>query len=401
MPRAANSRVSLDRTSYGMPCGVHVWNLLKGWCATRWGFWKRGESCVWSVLFCLVLAHPCRDTNWWQNDYLPNLYSRRIISGDCLCRLCMTKYSRGIHIELPSENYLAEILCDLVWVTLASANVVWIFLEDWAAHSWFQRLGRRCFSLLCSLFQEALRTKIANAIVTPGCWKRLRDDDSPERCLPSTSLGGPCWDYKMWFPWLALIDPCVRFWKKSIASVQEESWINARVRALGTVLNWEHQVSRFVCVGDCDFSLLLSNNSHDFKASSLGDLVFRGTYGSVWPNFDRALPNPDLFCGWKAPRMGHLTESLAIFHCDGKTLAIAMRFVIFFSSPLRFRRRRGCLRQKDVMIAIAIFGALRYWRPKFQDVLWECLYLAFFGHGACWMNEGWGAIFRLLLQHEV
>ena len=43
-------------------------------------------------------------------------------------------------------------------------------------------------------------------------------------------------------------------------------------------------------------SLLLSKNYRDFEASSFGILVFRGTWGSIWPNFGPLLTDSDLFC---------------------------------------------------------------------------------------------------------
>ena len=43
------------------------------------------------------------------------------------------------------------------------------------------------------------------------------------------------------------------------------------------------------------WSLLLSKKHCDFEVFSLRILVFRRTFGSIWPNFDPVLTNSDLF----------------------------------------------------------------------------------------------------------
>ena len=43
------------------------------------------------------------------------------------------------------------------------------------------------------------------------------------------------------------------------------------------------------------WSFFLSKNFRDFEASSLGILVFRGTFRPIWPNFDPVFTNSDLF----------------------------------------------------------------------------------------------------------
>ena len=44
------------------------------------------------------------------------------------------------------------------------------------------------------------------------------------------------------------------------------------------------------------WSLFLSKHYRDFKVSSLGILMFRGTCGSIWPDFGPVLTNSELFC---------------------------------------------------------------------------------------------------------
>ena len=57
-----------------------------------------------------------------------------------------------------------------------------------------------------------------------------------------------------------------------------------------------------------------------------------------------------------APKVFFPPESLAIFLCDGETLAIAMRFAFVLGEHLQ---------QESTTIEIAIFGALR-----FRQFLW-------------------------------
>ena len=51
----------------------------------------------------------------------------------------------------------------------------------------------------------------------------------------------------------------------------------------------------FDMLGVSPWSLLLSKKHRDFEVSSLGMLVLRRTFGSIWPNFDPVFTNSDLF----------------------------------------------------------------------------------------------------------
>ena len=59
---------------------------------------------------------------------------------------------------------------------------------------------------------------------------------------------------------------------------------------------WIWKPSYLICgLGVPSWSLFLSKIYRDFEASSLGILVFRGTFHPISPDFDPVLTNSDLF----------------------------------------------------------------------------------------------------------
>ena len=66
--------------------------------------------------------------------------------------------------------------------------------------------------------------------------------------------------------------------------------------AVTTPANYAAVSKKLACkLGVPPWSLFLSKNYRDFEASSLGILVFRGTFRLIWPDFDPVLTNSDLF----------------------------------------------------------------------------------------------------------
>ena len=70
---------------------------------------------------------------------------------------------------------------------------------------------------------------------------------------------------------------------------------DAKRLRFGLSLRFGSRYERPLVLGVPPWSLSLSNIFRDFELAFLGNLVFRGTFGSIRPNFEPVSTNSDLF----------------------------------------------------------------------------------------------------------